>query len=152
MLLLRMSVQRADGFIIQPACLSLRIHWNATAFVPHVCSRNPQRQVNVIHHYTIYTLVGDGRCVFQMFLPGQEILAQRRVVDSNQLPVALRESQQTNPRLESVDLLVNWRWGSSHWKWVSVVVQRLGQRGEESLNCWNLMKFELVSVRPPTVH
>lgn len=24
--LLRMSVQRADGFIIQPACLSLRIH------------------------------------------------------------------------------------------------------------------------------
>ena len=37
-------------------------------------------------------------CVFQMFLPGQEILAQRRVVDSNQLPVALRESQQTNHR------------------------------------------------------
>ena len=95
----------------------------------------------------IITLVGDGRCVFQMFLPGQEILAQRRVVDSNQLPVGPARIP-TNKSSPGIRGFVGEPEGEAHptgsgYPWSS---QRLGQRREESLNCWNLMKFELVSV------
>ena len=118
-----------------PACLpefanTLKCHY---AFFP-VSSRSPQCQVNVIHQYNTihwWVFVSDVFC-----LPGQEILVQRRVVDSNQLPVALRESQKKSLAWNPWIYLVNWRWGSSHWKWVSVVVQRLGQKNREVKRAW----------------